>query len=83
MTQHWLNCEITKGMFSDEVTVVIRAHDGEKVAAFVPRDRVDGHVEERGRVKVRVFENVGRRFAVLPNESQTVVDVDDSQLAVA
>jgi hypothetical protein len=83
MTQSWLKCKIVKGMFSDELTVVIRAHDGETISAFVPKDRVDGKEEAAGRVKVHVFESTGQKFAVLPNENQTVISVDESELAAA
>ena len=83
MTQSWLKCRIVKGMFSDELTVVIRSQDGEAISAFVPKDRVEGKVEAAGRVKVRVFESTGQKFAVLPNENQTVISIDESELAVA
>lgn len=80
MTSVWLRCEIVKGMFSDEVTVVIRSQDGEEISAFVPRDRVE---EKERRVLVQVFKNGGGKFAVLPNESQTVVGINESELVAA
>lgn len=80
MAQFWLRCQVAKGMFSDEVTVIVQSQDGEEISAFVPRERVE---EANGRVKVRVFDEKGGRFAVLPNENQTVVGIRDSELAAA
>ena len=35
----WLQCEISKGMFSDEVTVRIASTGGQTVAVFVPKSQ--------------------------------------------
>lgn len=80
MTSVWLRCEIVKGMFSDEVTIVVQSHDGEVISAFVPKDRVE---EKESRVSVRVFEDKCGKFAVLPNESQTVISIKESELVAA
>jgi hypothetical protein len=78
----WLACKITKGMFSDERTVTVQTATGEAVSAFVPRQAVQGDHGD-GRVKVRVANGTGRLLAVLPDEHQSVVDIDESQLAPA
>jgi hypothetical protein len=74
----WLKCKVLKGMFSDEVTVVIRTLDGESASFFVPRSAADD-----GRVKVRVAQHAGHTVALLPDEYQSVVDVEPSQLISA
>jgi hypothetical protein len=76
----WLKCKVVKGMFSDELTVVVRTLGGEDVAVFVPRDQVQ---EGSGRVKVRVSEASGHTMAVLPDANQSVIDVNASQLTPA
>ncbi len=79
----WLKCEIQKGMFSDELTVIVRTRSGESVAVFVPRDSAQEANGRDGRVKVRVSENGGHAFALLPDANQSVVDVDVDQLVPA
>ena len=62
----WLKCKITKGMFSDEFTVIVRTSSGETVSVFVPKEAAE---EEQSRVKVRVAECKGRSIAWLPDSS--------------
>jgi len=50
------------------------------ISAFVPKDRVE---EKESRVSVRVFEDKCGKFAVLPNESQTVISIKESELVAA
>jgi hypothetical protein len=76
----WLKCTITKGMFSDEFTVIVRTRNGENVSVFVPKEAAE---EREGRVKVRVAECGGRSLAWLPDEHQSVVDVESSDLQPA
>jgi hypothetical protein len=83
MGERWLLCKIVKGMFSDELAVLVRTTSGEEVSVFVPRDRVQGSVDEEGRVKIRSFEAQSKLWAVLPNETQTVIPVDAGQLQTA
>lgn len=73
----WLKCQVTKGMFSDELTVTVCTRSGEKVAVFVPKDAAE--VRE-GRVKVRVAEQAGGSIALLPDEHQSIVEVHRSDL---
>lgn len=76
----WLKCKITKGMFSDEYTVIVRTLSGENVAVFVPKDSAQ---ENNSRVKVKVSEESGHAIAVLPDANQSVIDVDASELSPA
>jgi hypothetical protein len=80
---NWLTCTIKKGMFSDEFTVIVNTASGERISAFVPKDATQDVHGEQGRVRVRVSERAGRFLAVLPDELQSVVDVDGSQLIPA
>ncbi len=74
----WLKCTVTKGMFSDEYTVSVRTRSGETISVFVPKDAAE---EDRGRV--RVAEREGHAVALLPDEHQSVIDVESSDLAPA
>lgn len=73
----WLKCIISKGMFSDEFTIVVQTHNGDKVSVFVPRESAD---DQQGRVRVRVIQGQGTTMAVLPDENQSVVEVESSDL---
>ncbi len=78
MSDRWLKCLVQKGMFSDECVIVIKTSGGEPFSAFVPKSTV----ERSDRVKVRVFEQTGQSWAILPNEDQSIVDVQPSELIV-
>ncbi len=83
MADRWLRCEIRKGMFSDEMVVVIKVVSGESASFFVPREWVMGNEGQEGRVKVRAFKEDSRAWAIVPNESQTILAVDESQFVNA
>ena len=83
MAERWLRCEIRKGMFSDERVVVIRVSTGESASFFVPQEWVMGSEGQEGQVKVRAFKEDSRAWAIVPNESQTVLAVDESQFVGA
>jgi hypothetical protein len=83
MSERWLNCTVFKGMFSDELVVVIRTKSGEAVSFFVPSERVNRIKDEQGQVRVRTFQEKADSWAVVPNETQSVVSVDESQFAIA
>ncbi len=76
----WLKCTVSKGMFSDEVTVLVHTRSGEAISVFVPRSFAS---KELNQVKVRATQNEGQFFAVLPNDNQTVVDVNPVDLLPA
>lgn len=76
----WLKCQVTKGMFSDELTVTVSTRNGERVAVFVPKDAAE---LKNGRVRVRVAEHAGRPIALLPDEHQSVVEIRESDVITA
>jgi hypothetical protein len=76
----WLKCEISKGMFSDEVTVKVQDAGGEPVAVFVPKNQVR---VDQPTVSVRMYEGYGKTFAILPDERHTAVAVTSSDLQTA
>lgn len=76
----WLKCEISKGMFSDEVTVKVRDLQGASIAVFVPKNKVK---EEQRVVSVRAFEGQGKTFAVLPDDRHTSIAVSATDLQTA
>lgn len=82
MNEQWLRCTVQDGMFSDEVAVTYRPaqHAAREYSFFVPRSSV--RLEE-GRVKVRVFREGQVAWAVFPNETQSLVAVDESDLIAA
>ena len=76
----WLKCKIEQGMFSDEFTVTVRSRSGDAIAVFVPRQAADN---QNGRVRVNAFEQQGKTIAVLPDEHQSVVEVNGADLQPA
>ena len=83
MSDRWLRCVIRKGMFSDEKTVVIRILSGEDASFFVPREWVQGVEDHEGQVKVRAFHDNSLAWAVVPDETQSIVAVDESQFVTS
>ena len=83
MSEKWLRCGILKGMFSDEMVVVIKTPSGEEASFFVPKQQVRGDINESGRVMVRTFKQGTRAWAVIPNDSQSIIPVDESEFATA
>ena len=83
MSEQWLRCVVAEGVFSDESVIVLTTLAGEKVSAFVPSDAVERIDEQAGRVKVRVFEDKGKRWAVLPDATSTLITIADEDLVPA
>jgi hypothetical protein len=82
MTESLLKCQIFKGMFSDELAINVNSLAGE-VSVFVPKELVHGEAGAPGTVRVRVFRDDFHAWAVLPNDSQTAVAVNESDLLAA
>ena len=80
MFEEWLTCMVLKGMFNDELAVVIQEKQGGEVSFFVPRDAVRGDIDRAGTVRVRVFRKGADAWAILPSEDGTAVAVNDSDL---
>ncbi|MEX2212618.1 MAG: hypothetical protein WD768_00725 [Phycisphaeraceae bacterium] len=70
MSEDWLKCDISEGMFSDE-----RAVTYGDMSVFVPEDSVDNEA-----VKVMTFEDEGGIFAVLPTSDRAIIAVKKSDL---
>lgn len=83
MSDQWLRCEVRKGMFSDERVVVIRTESGEEASFFVPRESVTGDLDQEGRVQVQMLKDNSRAWAVVPNESRTIIPVSESEFVAA
>jgi hypothetical protein len=82
MFERYLRCWIFKGMFSDELAVRVASRNGD-AAFFVPRDLVKGTIDHEGKVRVRVYHQGQTAWAVLPDDMQTALPVDESQLLAA
>jgi hypothetical protein len=82
MAERWLRCDVVQGMFSDELAIVYSLQ-GKKISFFVPKDEVIGGINSEGKVKVRVFHQDNVPWAVLPNENQTVIPIDEADLVPA
>jgi hypothetical protein len=75
MSEGWLACGISKGMFSDEVAISYR-----DVSVFVSKELVDaGH----RKLRVKFFNAGSSVWVVLPTPTQDVVEVDRSDLVAA
>ncbi len=75
-------CEISKGMFSDEVVVRIHVR-GQDVSFFVPSEFVRRDGESSGRLSVQVVRNESQPWAIVPNESRTTIPVSEGDLVEA
>jgi hypothetical protein len=80
MSEKWLRCRVYKGMFSDELAVEYSGRGNPKVSVFVPKETVQGNIDEEGKVKVTVFHEGANAWAVLPNDQPMVISVDESDL---
>lgn len=76
----WLTCNVEKGMFSDEFTVIVTTRDGEKYSFFVPKEEAD---IDHNRVRVWVNEIQGRSVAILPDAFRSTVEVKEQELFAA
>jgi len=77
----WLNCQLDRGMFSDEMAVTYPP-TGEPVSSvFVPIDHVQGNAGSIGKVRVAIAEDKGRCFALLPSQERTIVLVQPSDIS--
>jgi hypothetical protein len=85
MSEKLLACTVFPGMFSDELAVMYKRKDNQsgESSFFVPRDRVRGEGSNQGSIgmlQVNVFHDGNAMWAVLPNENQTVIEVDECDL---
>lgn len=57
----WLECQLDRGMFSDEMAVTYPPEGQATCSVFVPVDVVCGKAGTRGRVRVSVIKRQGKR----------------------
>ena len=82
MSEKWLNCKVTDGMFSDELAVTCHSLSGAETSVFVPSEKVvRGEATNEGRVKVEVFSDGSRTWAVLPNDSRDEILVGEKDIS--
>jgi hypothetical protein len=71
--QGWLQCDsVARGMFSDELAVVVTRSNGDKDSYFVPSNDVDA---AQRRVRVRVQEAGSLVWVTLPTPDHVTIPV--------
>lgn len=77
----WLQCEsVVRGMFSDELAVVVARSNGVQESYFVLAEDVD---RERGRVRVGLRDAGALMWATLPTPDQVTIPVPKSHVVMA
>lgn len=67
MSEAWLECTLSKGMFPDESGVMFRATNGEDICLFCFNGFIDA---DRSRLRVRIVDRQGQSVLVrLPVDS--------------
>ena len=79
--ERWLDCQLDKGMFSDEVAVTYPSTGTWRASVFVPQTAVEGDIGSRGRVRVEVLRRNGKMLAVLPSPQRDLVEVVEADLS--
>ena len=79
--EKWLECQIDKGMFSDEMAVTYPASGAAQKSVFVSATAVRGMAGQRGKVKVRVIRLDGSFMAILPSSTQDIVSVSEQDVS--
>lgn len=75
-------CQFSKGMFSDEVVVLLQVM-GKEISYFVPKDALKPESADRGKLKVEILRGERQSWAVIPNELRTTIPVTDRDLVEA
>jgi hypothetical protein len=76
----WLRCDsVERGMFSDELAVVISRSNGAKESYFVPSSTVEA---PRSRVRVSLQEGDSVWWATLPTPERTTIPVSRNRIEV-
>jgi hypothetical protein len=71
--QGWLRCEsVVRGMFSDELAVVVVRSNGTQESYFVPADQVD---QQQNLVRVGLRESNSFFWATLPTPDRATIPV--------
>ena len=77
----WLECQVDKGMFSDELAVTYPASGAWQKSVFVDRSAVNGEIGAVGKVRVVVLRQGSSLMAVLPSPEQDIVYVSPGDLS--
>ena len=80
-TEHWLQCQVDKGMFSDEMAVTYPPEGAMQKSVFVEKKSVRGSAGDRGKVRVKVIMRDGKMLAVLPSPTQDIVYVQAGDIS--
>jgi hypothetical protein len=75
--EHWLDCQLDRGMFSDAIAGTYPAEGNTISSVFVPASVVRGEPGTKGKVRVMIMKQHGKTFALLPSSEQTVVPVQE------
>jgi hypothetical protein len=78
MHDRWLVCGVDKGMFSDEMAVEYRDR-----SYFILKRFIETMQAGQAKVRVRVFDQSGRTWAVLPTEDSATIAVEQKDLVPA
>jgi hypothetical protein len=79
--EKWLECQLDKGMFSDEMAVTYPAHGQPQKSVFVSSAVVRGVPGQRGKVRVRVIRKAGGFMAILPSSAQDIVCISEQDVS--
>ena len=77
----WLECQIDKGMFSDELAVTYPACGEWQKSVFVDRRAVKGNIGAVGKVRVVVLRQDSSIMAVLPSPERDIVYVTPGDIS--
>jgi hypothetical protein len=85
--ERWLSCRISKGMFPEEVAVVVSSSEGQQLSFFLPKDRVEFGEAGQGLIRVVVLDEDERVGLVAlpaePIEGPQVAKVPRAALSAA
>lgn len=79
--EQWLECQLDKGMFSDEMAVTYPASGKIQKSVFVSAAVVKGSAGQRGKVRVRVIRRDGGFMAILPSSTQDIVCISERDVS--
>jgi hypothetical protein len=77
IVERWLDCQLDKGMFSDEFAVTYPPHGQAQKSVFVSAAAVRGQAGQRGKVRVRVVRRGTGFMAILPSCSRDIVQISE------
>lgn len=79
MSDQWLKCLVTEGMFSDESVVQITTLADQQLSFFVPTSATRDN-----QLKVHVIERTkDGTLVVIPNENRSIVPVSSNKIVAA